>query len=362
VNAAKLWNIGRWTAQRIWDGCGHIPCDGALKSYLKSHERYADLSAQSSQRVLEELDEAFVSWYGHRGNGSENANPPGYRKHDDKHPWSTVTFKADGFKHDARNGYIRLSKGRNTKAHWSDFILCAYEADPKVEIENIRQVHAVYEYGEWRLHIVRRHEVEVPDAPGDRTAGIDLGICNIAAVSYGDESVLYPGGALKADEYYFAKKRAETDDGASREARRLDQKRTERRTHFLHTLSKEIVHGCVARNIGTIVVGDLSGIRSEENGDSKNWGETRDPRFARMGVRPVHDDAHVQGRSRRDRSRSGLRTRYVEVLFGLWNEGRQPARRTRVVRLWGVWPGRQCRCERCRKHPTEKYLRIPIRG
>ena len=122
---------------------------------------------------------------------------------------------------------------------------------------------------------------ETTDVPGDRVAGIDLGIRNIAAVSYGDEVVLYPGGALEEDEYYFAKKRAETDDSASIEARRLDRKRTDRRTHFLHTLSKDIVQGCskdivqecVARNGGTIVVRDLSGIRDDENGDPKNWGK-----------------------------------------------------------------------------------------
>ncbi|ESP88415.1 transposase, IS605 OrfB family protein [Candidatus Halobonum tyrrellensis G22] len=130
----------------------------------------------------------------------------------------------------------------------------------------------MYEHGVWRLHFVCRVEVDVADAPGDGVAGIDLGICNLAAVSYGDESVLYPGGALKEDEYYFAKKRAETDDSASREAKRLDRKRTSRRTHFLHTLSKDIVSECVERGVGTIVVGDLSGIREDENGESRNWG------------------------------------------------------------------------------------------
>jgi putative transposase len=272
--ASKLWNVGRWTAQRIWDACGLIPDDSVLKSYLKDHERYKDLNAQSSQATLEELDEAFRGWYEKRDNGDENANPPGYRKHNDEHPRSTVTFKQDGFKHDAEHGYLRLGKGRNLKEHRSDFILCAYEADPEVTIENIQQVRAVYEHGEWSLHIVCKHEVEVPDAPGDRTAGIDLGMCNVAAVSYGDESVLYPGGALKEDEYYFAKERAKCDDSVSREAQRLDRKRTERRTHFLHTLSKEIVQQCVARNVGTIVVGDLSGIRTDdENGEPRDWGK-----------------------------------------------------------------------------------------
>ena len=273
--ASKLWNVGRWTAQRVWDACGQIPDANALMAYLKNHERYADLHSQSSQRVLQELGEAFESWYGKRQNGDTNANPPGYRKHNDDHPRSTITFKAAGFKHDTHNNRVRLSKGKNLKEEWSDFVLCEYDAiGPSGRtIENVQQVRAVYEHGIWRLHFVCRVSIDDRESPGDGVAGIDLGICNLATVSYGDESVLYPGGALKADEYYFAKKRAETDDSTSREARRLDTKRTDRRTHFLHTLSKDIVSESVKRGVGTIVVGDLGGIREDENGDARNWGK-----------------------------------------------------------------------------------------
>jgi len=86
--------------------------------------------------------------------------------------------------------------------------------------------------------------------------------------------VLYPGGALKEDEYYFTKKKAKCDDSSSREATRLDRKRTSRRTHFLHTLSKAIVEECVERSVGTLVVGNLGGIREDDqNGESRNWGD-----------------------------------------------------------------------------------------
>ncbi|PSQ12753.1 transposase, partial [Halobacteriales archaeon QS_5_70_15] len=57
--ASKLWNIARWTAERVWSETGHIPGHAELSSYLKSNERYADLNAQSSQRVIQELAEAF---------------------------------------------------------------------------------------------------------------------------------------------------------------------------------------------------------------------------------------------------------------------------------------------------------------
>ena len=58
--ASKLWNVGRYYAQEQWDEMGEIPDDGELKAELKSHERYTDLHSQSSQRVLEELAEAFA--------------------------------------------------------------------------------------------------------------------------------------------------------------------------------------------------------------------------------------------------------------------------------------------------------------
>lgn len=273
--ASKLWNVGRWTIQRVWDACGKIPGANALMAYLKTHERYADLHSQSSQRVLQELGEAFTSWYGKRDNGDERANPPGYRKRSDDHPRSTVTFKQKGFKHDAEHNRLRLSKGKNLKDGRSDFVLCEYDAIGPSDrtIENVQQVRAVYEHGIWRLHVVCRVELDDPQPPGEGVAGIDLGICNLAAVSFGDDAVLYPGGALKEDEYYFARHRAKCDESASTEARRLDRKQAARRTHFLHTLSKDIVAECVDRGVGTIVVGDLGGIREDdETGEPRDWG------------------------------------------------------------------------------------------
>ena len=58
--ASKLWNIARWTCDRIWDETGTIPDHGTLKAYLKNHERYADLHAQSSQPILRELPDWIV--------------------------------------------------------------------------------------------------------------------------------------------------------------------------------------------------------------------------------------------------------------------------------------------------------------
>ena len=105
--ASKLWNVGRYYIQQRWDEDGEIPDEAELKSELKDHERYSDLHSQSSQRVLEELAEAFTGWY----NSDDGNNPPGYRKRGDRHPRSTVTWKQKGIKHDDKHRQVRLSKG-----------------------------------------------------------------------------------------------------------------------------------------------------------------------------------------------------------------------------------------------------------
>ena len=141
--ASKLWNVARYYSQQRWDEDGEIPDDAELKSELKSHERYKDLHSQSSQRVLEELAEAFNGWYKSRKN-DDKSRPPGYRKRGDTHPRSTITWKQNGIRHDSKHNQVRLSKGWNLKESPSDFILCEYETRPDVRVENIQQVRAVW--------------------------------------------------------------------------------------------------------------------------------------------------------------------------------------------------------------------------
>jgi len=273
--ASKLWNVGRYYTQQQWDLDGKIPdpngeLESELKSELKGTERYTDLHSQSSQRVLEELAEAFRSFFGLRRNGHDDAQPPHYRKHGDSHPRSTVTWKQKAIKHDTKNGRLRLAKGRNFKEHRFDFILCEYETRPDVEVENIQQVRAVFDKStdRWELHIVCRKDIH-PESPGDATAGIDLGICNYLAIAFDGEASLYPGNTLKEDKHYFKRQEYETegDNGPSRKSRWAKRMSSRRADHFLHSLSKAIVEECVSRSVGTIAVGDLTDIRKDAN-----WG------------------------------------------------------------------------------------------
>jgi len=123
-SASKLWNVANYHSRQVWEDTGEIPDDSDLKRELKTHPKYKGLHSQSSQRVLEELAEAFNSWYGKK-KSDDRANPPGYRKKNyydqegrrvhEEHPRSTVTWKQNGIRHDMKNGRVRLSKGANHK-------------------------------------------------------------------------------------------------------------------------------------------------------------------------------------------------------------------------------------------------------
>jgi putative transposase len=283
-SASKLWNVANYHSREVWEETGEIPDHEELKAELKTHPTYKGLHSQSSQRVLEELAESFNSWY---SSDDDRDNPPGYRKenyYDDEgrrvheeHPRSTVTWKQNGFKHDTKNNRVRLSKGANHKEHpkaW-EYILVEYEPRPGVTVENLQQVRAVYDRQKerWEVHLVCKDEVETPNAPGDEAAGIDLGISNFAAVAYSTEDAdLYPGNRLKQDGYYFPKEIAKCDDSSGDRATRLHHKWSERRTHFFHSLAKHIVENCIDRGVGHINVGALEGVRENEDGSSKNWG------------------------------------------------------------------------------------------
>ena len=277
-SGSKIWNVARWTISRIWDHTGEIPDEGPLKSYMKNQQCWKDLNSQSSQAIVEELSGAFQSWY---DQDDPDANPPGYRKDGDERPRSTVTFKEDGFKLDTKHQQVRLSKGKNLKDGWSDFVLCEYETGPNVDltdVEDVQQVRIVWTGEQWELHFVCKVAIEADDLSGEKTAGVDLGICNTAAVSVGDETLLYPGNALKEDAHYFRQEEYDTEgeNGPSSHSEWARQKKSRRQTHFLHAVSNNIVEQCANRGVGTIAVGHPKNIREDED-----WG--------RHGNKRLHD-------------------------------------------------------------------------
>ena len=121
---------------------------------------------------------------------------------------------------------------------------------------------------------------------------------------FGDDAVLYPGGALKEYEYYFLKKRAECDDSASRALP----------VHALETHHQRVRRAWCREARGRQT---RRNPRRRRNWRSRQLGQTRQPRFARMSVRPLLEDAQIQRRDGGHRRGSQIRAGYVEDVFGV---------------------------------------------
>ena len=96
------------------------------------------------------------------------------------------------------------------RAH--EYILAEYDAPPAVALENIQQVRAVWQSREerWELHVVCEHTIAA-ESPGDTVAGVDLGICNPAAVAFPNDAVVYPGNRLREDKHYFTREKYQSE-------------------------------------------------------------------------------------------------------------------------------------------------------
>jgi len=267
-----------------------------LKAYMKNQACWKDLNAQSSQKVIEELSDAFQSWFDLRQK-DDTANPPGYRKHGDERPRSTVSFKEDGFKHDPDNNRVRLSKGSNLKGYWSDFLLCEYQTRPDVdlsEVNSVQNVRAVWNGDEWELHFVCKVKLKTNDSTGNEVAGIDLGITNIATVAFPDEYVLYPGNSIKQDKHYFKRSEYDTEgkNGPSNKSTWARRKLADRETHFFHVLSDTIITECVERGVGTLAVSWPEDVRDSD------WGKTGNKKLHTWAFDRIYQYLEYKGEER----------------------------------------------------------------
>jgi Probable transposase. len=105
-----------------------------------------------------------------------------------------VTWKQNGIthdttRHDSKNNRLRLrlSKGPHHNQHpkaWEYILVVVeYETRPGVTVDNLQQVRAVSDKAKqrWELHLVCTDEMEIetPTAPGNETAGVDLGSVSV---------------------------------------------------------------------------------------------------------------------------------------------------------------------------------------
>ena len=240
-------------------------CEGYID---KSLSKSQCLHSQSIQYVRERY---FKSWKSYsavkKSGGIENPKPPHKPKTFLTTRWkkSAITFVED--RHLGKR--VRLSMGRGR---------------PKLEIPlpkdfNITQaahiatIELYYNYGQWELHCSYRYEIEKNEA-GEGIIGVDIGEIHPIVSHDGQNTHIYNGRYIRS----LYRLRNKVFANFSRKISRC--KRNSKRWWWLtrrkwkrikkldnqiqdayHKHTTKFVRYCADKGIGTIILGDLTGIR-----------------------------------------------------------------------------------------------------
>ena len=281
VNAAsaKVWN----------DCCYHMDMYQWHRGYPHAHNHFYFgkdceglidkklsnplLHSQSRQAVLQRYFKSWKSYSALKKSGSvQTPKPPNKRKN-----YLTTRFK---------KAAIRFVDGNPVFGKRVDLSLA--KGEPKIEIplpsnfdmskaEHIATIDLCYNYRQWTLHFSYKYESETTET-GQEVVGVDIGEIHPIVSHDGQDNYIYNGRYIRSLYRYRNKVLAEFSQTISRCKRHSKRwwKLTRRKWRrirkidnqikdALHKHTSKFVKHCEAKGIGTIILGDLTGIRNSIN-------------------------------------------------------------------------------------------------
>jgi len=276
--STKLWNAACFESRKQWNETGKIPSGFDLQKQLQKLYWYSMMPAHSSQDAIHKLGEAYMSWFRLRKKDT-TARPPGFRK---KEILSSFVLKKAYFR--IENGKLRISIPKKLKEELKyphRFLHLNFHLDKPI-VGKPQEVEIIPMDGYFMAHI----KCLIPE-PEWKTEGqvkaIDVGICNIAVTANEDGTTkIYNGGEILSELRYFNKrigalqkkvtKKSKDEQKWSDRLSELSRKRTRRIRHMLHSITRSIAEDCEKEGVKEVVIGELKGIKKDENGKGRNWG------------------------------------------------------------------------------------------
>ncbi len=270
INAASasVWNeclyqMSRYQWHRgyphAWDFF-HIgsDCEGWVDKHLSKSQ---PLHSQSIQAVRERY---FKSWesYGVLKKRHPNARPPRKQK-----TFLTTRWKKSAIRFEDTCVLLSMGRGRDK--------LCI-PLPPHFNMsktEHIATIDLVYDHGQWELHFSYRYETKKNEI-GDGVVGVDIGEIHPIASHDGTDTRIFNGRYIRSL-YRHRNKVLSAFSGAISRCEHHSKrwwKLTRRKWKRIKTIDNQIkdalhkhttkfIEYCQTKGIGTIVLGDLTGIR-----------------------------------------------------------------------------------------------------
>jgi putative transposase len=225
---------------------------------MKTSAEYRALPAKVAQWVLRQVALAWTSYFAAcaawEANPSRFLGHPKLPKYLDKRGRNLLTYTEQAISRSSKNrGYVVPSG-----------------LDIRVETRQtaIDQVRIVPHASHYTVEVIYARPVTPADLDTTRIAAIDIGLNNLAAVTFNQPGLtpfLVNGRPLKALNQWYNKRRARLqvklpdDVYTSRQLDILTDKRARQIHQYLHVASRRIVERLVADRMGTLIIGKSDG-------------------------------------------------------------------------------------------------------
>ena len=227
----------------------------------KNPDYYA-MNTKVSQHTQKLVDKAFKSFFALNRKYLKHPNSisgkPHIPKYLDKDGRQSVFFTNQAIS-TTKSGYIKLS---------------GVDALIPTSVKDIQFVRLAHRGTSIIIEVGYRKEHGAHKDNG-KVAAIDLGISNLATLTFQDSSpIIFNGKPIKSINQYFNKKLAElrsrqdkTDHKyiTTKRMNRISEKRFHRIKDYMHKVSREIVNQLVSHNVSDLVIGYNKGWKQDTN-------------------------------------------------------------------------------------------------
>lgn len=280
--ASKLWNVCNYERNNYKElGLDKYPDWYYQKSAHKGNVWYKSLPSQTAQEVCKLLDKSWKSFYRlQKTGGVVNPRPPRY-----KQDGIAITYMQNGISHEPGSNVVRLSLPKALKEH----MLSVYDiSNNYLYLENrifqntdtIKQIH-IYPPVEEVARVIIIYRIddmeELPD--NGHFLSIDLGLHNLLTCYDSSGRSFIIGRKYLAITRTYDKEisrvqsqwaHVQVSRGVkypkpSKHQLELYAKKHHCVKDYLHKITRYVADYCRSNDIRTVVIGDITGIRKDNN-------------------------------------------------------------------------------------------------
>lgn len=299
--AFKLWNVCNYERLHYKElGFDEYPNWYYQKKAHKDDLWARQLPSQTAQEVCKILDKSWKSFYElNKSHGIINPKPPRF-----KHDGISITYMQNAIVHEPGSTLIRLSLPK----HLKEYMLNTYGISEKFlflknqifkNTDTIKQIK-IYPPVNGKSNIIVIYEINdiVPKPDNGNYLSIDLGIHNLMTCynSCNGETFIVGRKYLSICHYYnkeIAKiqsiwssqqyKMGVKYPKSSKRINKFYTKKNNTINDYIHKLTRHIVNYCVANDINTVVIGDITNIRK-----GKDFGEVTNQNFHALPYKKIY--------------------------------------------------------------------------